>query len=154
MNWHEYFLNLVSVIAQKSKDQSNKIGAVIVGPDKEIRSTGFNGFPRGFDDDDPTKQQRPLKYKYFEHAERNAIYNAARFGASLMGCTLYCKWPPCTDCARAIIQAGIKHVVLKHGPSECPKRWQEDMFIAFDMLQICGVQTTIYMAIKENQYVA
>lgn len=140
LDWDMYFLNLADTIALKSKDESNKIGAIIVGPDHEIRSTGYNGFPRGFDDADPAKQERPIKYKYFEHAERNAIYNAARFGAALKDCTLYCKWPPCSDCARAIIQAGISHCVFRYNWASCPDRWQEDMKIACDMLVQCGVQ--------------
>ena len=140
MNWDRYFLDIATIVAIKSKDESNKIGAVIVGPGKEVRSTGYNGFPRGFNDDDPAKQERPLKYKYMEHAERNAIYNAARFGASVEGCTMYCQWPPCSDCARAIVQSGIKRLVVKHPLSECPERWHEDMRIALEILGECGVE--------------
>lgn len=140
MIWDEYFLGIAEAVALKSKDESSKIGAVIVGPDHEIRSTGYNGFPRGFNDNDPEKQIRPGKYKYFEHAERNAIYNAARFGAKVKNCTMYCQWPPCSDCARAIIQAGIKKLVIKHGILTCPKRWHEDMGIAAGMLRECGVK--------------
>lgn len=115
IDWNKYFLNLAANVALKSKDESSKIGVVIVGPGHEIRSTGYNGFPRGMNDDDPAKQARPMKYKYFEHAERNAIYNAARFGAPVEGCTMYCLWPPCSDCARAIIQAGIVKLVVNQG---------------------------------------
>ena len=140
MTWDEYFLSIAKVVALKSKDQSNKIGAVIVGPGHEIRSTGYNGFPRGMDDDDPMKQERPLKYKYFEHAERNAIYNAARFGAVTEGCTMYCLWPPCSDCARAIIQAGITKLIVGKPIVSCPDRWYEDLVIATDMLRDCHVK--------------
>ena len=143
MEWHEYFLNLSKAVALKSKDESSKIGAVVVGPDQEIRSTGYNGFPRGFNDSDPAKQERPLKYKYFEHAERNAIYNAARFGASLLGCTLYCEWPPCTDCARAIIQSGITTVINSKSIIDCPERWRDDMNLAHEMLLDCGVKSIV-----------
>ena len=143
MKWDDYFLNIAKAVSLKSKDESSKIGAIIVGPDHEIRSTGYNGFPRGFDDSDPVKQERPLKYKYFEHAERNAIFNAARYGASTKGCTLYCEWPPCTDCARAIIQAGIVRIRLSKAVSDCPERWQEDMSIAQGMLLDCGVRVCV-----------
>lgn len=143
MEWSEYFLNMCEAVSLKSKDQSSKIGAIIVGPGNEIRSTGYNGFPRGFQDNDPTKQERPIKYKYMEHAERNAIYNAARFGASTEGCTLYCKWPPCSDCARAIVQAGITKLVLAHGIDSIPERWHEDMLIAADILTTCRVTVCI-----------
>lgn len=138
--WDEYFMKIAETVALKSKDESTKIGAVIVGPNHEIRSTGFNGFPRGFSDNDPSKQVRPIKYKFFEHAERNAIYNAARFGASVDGCTIYCPWPPCSDCARAIIQSGIKRVINSILLQDVPERWMEDMIIAREMLVDCGVK--------------
>lgn len=143
MNWDEYFLNMAHAVAIKSKDQSTKVGAIVVGPDREIRSTGFNGLPREMNDSNPTYQKRPLKYKLFEHAERNAIFNAARFGASLRGCTIYCYLPPCSDCARAIIQAGIIRSVYEVPIDDCPERWQEDMRIAHKMLLECKVTTCV-----------
>jgi dCMP deaminase len=73
MNWTNYFLNIAEAVKEKSKDQRTKIGAVIVGKDNEIVSTGYNSFPRGIDDDVEERQQRPEKYFWFEHAERNAI---------------------------------------------------------------------------------
>lgn len=139
MNWNEYFMSIAKTVALKSKDQSTKNGVVIVGPDNEIRSTGYNGFCRGMGDDDPAKHERPLKYKFFEHAERNAIYNAARFGAPTRGCKMYSTWPPCTDCARAIIQSGIT-AVTSIRVSDCPERWWGDMIAARQMLTECGVQ--------------
>lgn len=135
LSWNRYFFNLVEAIALKSKDESSKIGAVIVGPDKEIRATGYNGFPRGVKDTVRERHERPLKYKYTEHAERNAIYNAARHGASVNGCTLYCHWPPCSDCARAIVQAGIKRVYTIYSFKDCPERWHEDMKISKEILK-------------------
>lgn len=138
--WDQYFLEIAKTVALKSKDQSSKIGAVIIGPDYEIRSTGYNGLPRGANDEDLVKQERPMKYKYFEHAERNAIYNAARFGATTEGCSMYCLWPPCPDCARGIIQAGIKRLVVGKPIIACPARWHEDLAIAVDMLRECGVK--------------
>lgn len=143
MQWDTYFMSLAHAVAAKSKDESTKVGAVIVGPDHEIRSTGYNGFCRGARDDDPARQERPLKYKFFEHAERNAIYNAARSGACTLGCTLYCPWPPCTDCARAMVQAGIKEVVIEHGVEDCPDRWRDDMMLAKVILLECGVSLRV-----------
>lgn len=145
MDWDNYFLSLARVVALKSKDQSTKVGAVVVGPDHEIRSTGFNGLPRGMADDNAEYQYRPFKYKLFEHAERNAIFNAARFGACLKGCTIYCYWPPCSDCARAIIQAGIIRCVYEVPIEDCPERWHDDMRVAYNMLHECKVSTcTVY----------
>lgn len=136
--WDNYFMNLADLAATLSKDESTKLGAVVVGPDNEIRSTGFNSFPRGIIDNLPERQERPLKYKFMEHAERNAIYNAARVGIPLKGCRLYCAWPPCSDCARAIIQAGIVEVVVRGGTT--PDRWEGDFIAAKQMLDEAGVK--------------
>jgi len=85
MRWVEYFQNLAHQVKLKSKDENTQIGAVIVGKDKEIVSTGYNSFPRGIKDNKKERQERPEKYFWFEHAERNAIYNAARIGVSTKG---------------------------------------------------------------------
>lgn len=112
MNWDEYMMSLTYLVAMKSKDPSTKIGAIIVGPDREIRSTGYNGLPRGLQDEVPERNVRPEKYFWYEHGERNAVYNAARMGTRTMGCSMYTQGLPCADCARAIIQAGIIRVVI------------------------------------------
>ena len=108
MNWVDYFKNIANQVKLKSKDKKTQIGVVIVGKDNEIVSTGYNSFPRGIKDDVDERQERPEKYFWFEHAERNAIYNAARIGVSTKGTTMYLSnWFPCADCARGIINAGI-----------------------------------------------
>ncbi len=135
--WHNRFIGLAREIAKWSKDPSTQIGCVIVGPDKEIRSTGFNGFPRGVDDNVDRYELRDLKYMLVCHAEENAIMNAARIGTPLMGCTLYCVWPPCTRCARGIAQAGISKVVVPN--VEIPDRWQPDFQLSTQLLQEAGV---------------
>jgi dCMP deaminase len=112
LDWDTYFMLLAHTVAMKSKDQRTRCGCVIVGPDREIRSTGYNSFPRGIDDSRPERQERPEKYFWFAHAERNAIYNAARMGTSLKDCDLYVTRTPCTDCSIAIIQAGIRRVIV------------------------------------------
>ena len=167
-SWKTYFIELTLQVASKSKDPSRQVGCVIVGPDKEIRSTGFNGFPRGVAEDvcippqahflceqeyDITtasikqrcncghidtdmndlalakhfksapsnyvydlneRWERPGKYDWVEHAERNAIYNAARMGIPLKGCSAFITLAPCAACARALIQSGIVEV---YGPA-------------------------------------
>ncbi len=110
--WDEYYLQICTVVAVRSKDPNTKVGCVIVGPAHEIRSTGYNSFPRGIRDDVPERLERPTKYLWMEHAERNAICNAARAGTATEGCTLYTEIMPCMDCARAIVQAGIVEVVV------------------------------------------
>jgi dCMP deaminase len=111
-SWDEYYLDICKVVAARSKDPHTQIGCVIAGPAHEIRSTGYNSLPRGIRDDVPERLERPTKYLWMEHAERNAIYNAARCGTPLEGCTLYVEIMPCMDCARAIVQAGIREVVV------------------------------------------
>lgn len=88
------------------------MGAVIVGEDRTPGPNGYNGFPRTIDDERVARHARPAKYLWTEHAERNAIYNAARVGVAVKGCTIYVTHMPCTDCAPAIIQVGIKRVVV------------------------------------------
>lgn len=111
-DWDSYYLSVCRTIATRSKDPSTQIGCIIVGPAREIRSTGYNSFPRGIVDTIPERHERPEKYFWIEHAERNAIYNAARAGTPLEGCTVYVEVTPCMDCARAIVQAGITKVVV------------------------------------------
>lgn len=153
LNWDDYFCNLVLLASKKSKDPSTQNGCVIVGKGHEIISTGFNGLPRGVHEDIPkmpenlerydigylsnldkmikkmsARYERPEKYKWFEHAERNAIYNAARIGTSLMGSTLYVTAWPCCDCARGIIQSGIETVkIFDISTPEFKQRWKEDI---------------------------
>jgi dCMP deaminase len=116
--WDKYFLDIANVVKTKSKDVHTQIGVVVVGKNNEIVSTGYNSFPRGINDNVPERQERPEKYFWFEHAERNAIYNAARIGVSTLGCTMYMTCAmPCADCARAIINAGITRIVLGNGDS-------------------------------------
>lgn len=120
--WNGYFMQMAYLAATKSKDPSTKVGAVITSPDHSILSTGFNGLPRGVNDDPKIFErhnQRPSKYSWYEHAERNAIYNSARVGgASLLDSILYTPGLPCADCARGIIQAGIRKVIIH-------KEWRE-----------------------------
>jgi dCMP deaminase len=138
--WDEYFMAMARLVATKSKDTSVKVGTVIVGPDHEVRSTGYNGFPRGIDETRAYRWERPDKYEWVEHAERNAVYNAARMGMSLKGCTAYMESPPCTDCGRALIQAGIERVVVTiNNPFMDREDWQDSIQFAIDMLREAGV---------------
>jgi dCMP deaminase len=138
---HQYFLNLAKAVSTGSKDQSTQVGAVIIGPNKEIRSTGFNGFPIGVNDLAGERHLRPTKYKFTEHAERNAIFLAARHGTPLDGCSLYCTLPPCADCARAIIQAGIKKVYfLQSKDAGFTERWCADSLPMYEMFHEAHVQ--------------
>ena len=133
-NWNERFIDLTKYISKWSKDRSTGTCAIIADDDNNIVSTGINGFPRGADDDIESRHERPDKYLYTEHAERNAIYSAAKRGASTNGCTMYLMWFPCAPCARAIIQCGIKRLVC-YKPDMNNKKWGEDFKVALDLLE-------------------
>ena len=111
--WADRFMGLCDHIASWSEDRDFKVGCVIVGAGHEVRTMGYNGLPRGVSATDDNRFDRASgeKFHWIEHAERNAIYNAARAGANLDGCTLYVNRFPCADCGRAIIQSGITCVV-------------------------------------------
>ncbi len=112
VSWDDYFMSMVYLVAMKSKDERTHIGAVVVGEDNEIKSTGYNSFVRGLNDGLSERQEKPEKYFWFEHAERNAIYNATLIGASLKGCKMYTNGIPCMDCSRGVVQSGIEEVIV------------------------------------------
>ena len=136
--WDRRFLDLAAHIAGWSKDPSTKVGCVVVGEDREIRSTGFNGFPRGISDDNERLTDRAKKYPLICHAEENAIMHAARIGMTLKNCVAYVTWPPCSRCARSLIQAGVAEVIFPDG-CEIPERWREDFDTSQGMLTEAGV---------------
>ena len=146
MNWKEYFRNIVHQVKLKSKDERTQIGAVIVGEDNEIVSTGYNSFPRGISDDISERQERPEKYFWFEHAERNAIYNAARIGVSTKGTTMYLTCGiPCADCCRGIINAGITTIVCEVGDAGAKgPKWEESGKRSLQMFNEAGVKIQYY----------
>lgn len=126
--WDGYFMDMATLVASKSKDQSMRCGAVIVGEGHTILSTGYNGFPRGVDDYNEEYHKRPEKYVWVVHDGQNAIFNAARNGIKLLGSTMYLTAHPCQDCARAIVQAGIVEVNIptKHeDPFYTHGRWTD-----------------------------
>lgn len=146
MEWNEYFLGIAEQVKLKSKDKNTQIGAVIVGCDNEILSTGYNSFPRGLDDTIEERQERPEKYYFMEHAERNAIYNAARVGTPIKDSSIYItSGVPCVDCARGIINSGIKKVYCKRICTTTNKdMWDEHQKRSIDMLHECGVDVIFY----------
>ena len=135
--WDVRFLKLAQHIASWSKDPSTKVGCVIVGPDREIVSTGYNGFPRGVSDDSSRYDDRNTKLHLICHAEENAVAHAARIGVSLRNTTAYVTWPPCPRCARSLVQAGVTKVV--HQETELPERWVEQMNWSFQLLDEADV---------------
>jgi dCMP deaminase len=141
-SWDQRFMELARSVATWSKDNSTIVGCVIVGPDQEVRSLGYNGFPRGVDDNVEKRRERPEKYFWTEHAERNAIFNAARMGTALKGCRAYvsCMFI-CMDCARALAQAGIAEIICDE-PADDPElalRWAEDIKRSTELFHEAGV---------------
>lgn len=113
ISWDEYFMGVAILSGMRSKDPNTQVGACIVSPDHKILSMGYNGFPKGCSDDEfPWEREgEPLENKYFytTHSELNAILNYR--GGSLEGATIYVTLFPCNECAKAIIQAGIRRIV-------------------------------------------
>lgn len=113
LSWDEYFMGIATLAAMRSKDPSTQVGACIVNQDKRIMSMGYNGMPRNCNDDEFPwgRDDDPFnsKYLYVCHAEFNAILNCER--GNLRGCTVYVTLFPCNECAKAIIQSGIREVV-------------------------------------------
>ena len=137
LKWTRRFFELAEHIAGWSKDPSTKVGAVIIGKDhedKKVLGMGFNGFPRGVEDDAWRYQERQVKYALVVHSEANAILDAS--GRQLHGCTLITTKFPCASCAKLIIQAGIKTVIcpmLDPQKRAADARWWEDAKIASRM---------------------
>lgn len=138
---HAKYLPIALAVAQLSKDTSTQVGAVILGPSKEIRSVGYNGSPRGCTaDEDERGTARPEKYFWFSHAELNAITNAARVGTPLESSHLVVTHFPCMDCARAIVQAGIVSVASPRPDQEFYDRWKEHIERAVKLFNECNVE--------------
>jgi len=124
-----------------SKASNTKVGCIILDQEKSTRSTGYNGAPRGCsaDEGDSRGADKPEKYFWIEHAERNAIYNAARSGTPLKDCVLLVTHPPCMDCARAIVQVGIKIVISKVPDEKFISTWSENFERSIQLFKECGV---------------
>lgn len=146
--WDRHFLRMALECASMSKDPNTRVGAVLVGPDKELISSGFNGFPRGIIDTSERLADREMKNRLMVHAERNAILNAARIGTPTKGCSLYIActddsglvWagPPCTSCTIEVIQAGISEIVA-YRLKPTPSKWHADLAFARSLIQEKGI---------------
>lgn len=121
ISWSEYFMEIAKISAKRSKDPNTQVGTCVVGEDMKIIGTGYNGMPRGCNDDD-FSWDRPEKYLYVVHAEQNALLNSNNF-QMLKGSTLYTTLFPCNQCAKVIIQLGVHKVIYLedkyHDSEEC-----------------------------------
>jgi dCMP deaminase len=139
-SWKDRYSNLAKEISTWSKDPSRKIGAVAVGSKGQILAQGYNGFPRGILDTSDRYDDRPTKYKYVVHAEMNVIFNASLNGVSLDGADLYVYGlPVCSECAKGIIQVGIKKVFL-FVEEDIPPIWVESWEQTRGMFEEAGVE--------------
>ena len=142
ITWDEYFMGLAILSAERSKDPNTQVGACIVNGDNKIISVGYNGAPSGYDDDKDMTWEREgnfleTKYTYVCHSELNAILNSS---VSVKDCKIYVTLFPCNECAKAIIQSGIKEVIYLSDKYD-----GTDMNIAAKkMLDVCGVKYTKY----------
>lgn len=147
-SWNITFMRLAQEMSARSKDTSTKVGAVVISPTGEVLSSGYNGFPRGVNDNVPTRQVRPTKYDFVVHAEVNALLNAGRSGTKVSGGILYVTMPPCTNCAGAVIQAGINEVIyLEPDVQKQIPGWRDKLQYSFEMFDEAGI---IYTTMPRN----
>lgn len=134
--WDARFMAMADLVATWSKDPSTQVGCVIVNPARQIVSTGFNGFPRGVDDDQARYADRATKYLMVQHAEANAVLQAS---GDVRGGTAYVTHPPCAQCAGALIQAGIARIVTVEPNAALAERFRDSFAAAATMLAEAGV---------------
>jgi len=138
--WYKRYLKLAKEVATWSKDPNTQVGAVVVGSKGQILSQGYNGFPRGIADSNKRLSDRELKLSLIVHAEMNAIYNATYSGVSLDGSTIFIHGlPACSECAKGIIQVGIKKVVVSKQCIEARPHWNDSWKKSIVMFAEAGV---------------
>jgi dCMP deaminase len=147
--WYKRYLKLAKEIATWSKDPNTQVGAVVVGSKGQILSQGYNGFPRGISDLSKRLSDRDVKLSLIVHAEMNAIFNASYSGVSLDGSTIFIHGlPACSECAKGIIQVGIKKVVVSKQCIEARPHWNESWNKSKAMFAEAGIAIFV---IDENE---
>ena len=141
-HWDRRFLRIAHEVSSWSRDPGTKVGCVLV-LEKRILSVGFNGFPQNLSDSLELYEDRQYKLAVTVHAEANAILNAAKNGAKTQSCTAYVTFPPCSQCAAALIQAGVTMVICPN-PANAPERWRASFKLANEMLYQSGVKLLYY----------
>ena len=138
--WYKRYLRLAAEVATWSKDPNTQVGAVVVGSKGQILSQGYNGFPRGISDSNKRLTDRDVKLSLIVHAEMNAIFNATYSGVSLDGSTIFIHGlPACSECAKGIIQVGIKRVVVSKQCIEARPHWNDSWNKSKAMFAEAGV---------------
>lgn len=141
-HWDRRFLRIAEEIRHWSKDPGTKVGCVLVR-DRRMIASGYNGFPSTLSDSLELYEDRNYKLAVTVHAEANAILNAAKNGAKTQASTAYVTFPPCSQCAAALIQAGVEKIVCPD-PAKAPERWRESFKLANDMLFESGLTLLYY----------
>lgn len=140
--WDSRFIRIAQEVQSWSKDPSTKCGCVLV-KERRIIATGYNGLPASLSDSLDRYQNREFKLAAIIHAEKNALFNAAKNGTTVEGCSAYITWPPCSQCSSALIQAGITRVICPH-PLSGPERWRNNFILANDLLNEASVKILYY----------
>jgi dCMP deaminase len=139
--WNQRYMAMAKEVASWSKDPNTQVGAVAVGSKGQILSQGFNGFPRGILDTPERLNEREVKYQFVVHAEMNVIYNATYSGVSLDGAKLFVYGlPVCNECAKGIIQVGIKEVYVAQECIDLRPHWLESYRKTLDMFNEVGIK--------------
>lgn len=139
--WDKRYMELAKQVGTWSKDPSKQIGAVAIGSKGQVLAQGYNGFPRGIDDNESRLNTKETKYKYVVHAEMNLIYNATFNGISLNGSTVYVSGlPVCSECAKGLIQVGVKQIVMsKDSLENSDEKWLESFELTIALLNEAGI---------------
>ena len=152
LSWDEYFMGLAHLSALRSKDPSTQVGAVIVDQSNKVVSIGYNGLPCGCSDDvfpwGKEGSMQESKYAYVVHAELNAILNSAR---TVTGCSLYVSLFPCNECAKAIIQSGIRKIIYesdKYADTDAVK--VSKRMLKASGIELVQLQNSVTLTVKRN----
>jgi len=139
--WDKRYMELAKQVGTWSKDPSKQIGAVAIGSKGQVLAQGYNGFPRGIDDNESRLNTKETKYKYVVHAEMNLIYNATFNGISLNGSTVYVSGlPVCSECAKGLIQVGVKQIVMSKDSLEgADEKWLDSFELTIALLNEAGI---------------
>ena len=139
IKWDKRFLELAQLVSTWSKDPSSKVGAVAVNDRHQVLAMGYNGFPRGIADDNRLNI-REQKYEIIVHAEMNLVYNASYNGVSLDGSTVYVTGlPVCSNCAKGLIQVGVKRIVMPYN-EDLPEKWKQSFELSKSLFDETNVQ--------------
>ncbi len=155
ITWDEYFIGIAKLSSMRSKDPNTQVGSCIVSRDNRILSVGYNGAPNGFDDDEfpwgRVGNRLDTKYMYVCHGELNAILNYHGNMADLQGAKIYVHYFPCNECAKAIVQVGIKEVIYSHNYDH--DNHSEEMEASIRMFEKCGVKYRKFEANRNKKIV-